>query len=56
MNVQELDAFELSDTYRETIKKLTDIGEAIKPTSQEGRDLHSLRTACLIELSRRGLR
>lgn len=44
--------------YNEGIRKaLYDLGEMHgEPRSDEGRELHSRRSACMIELARRGLR
>lgn len=56
INVSKLADIELSDIYRKTVDELFVLHEALAPTTQKGRDLHSLRTALLVELSARGLR
>ena len=42
--------------YENTKNLLLQIGEALNPTTQQGRDLHSRRTALLVEIARRGYR
>lgn len=55
-SVKDMSGFELGETFQDTRQKLIEIGEMMVPRTDEGRELHSLRAACLIELKRRGLR
>ena len=54
-SVQDMSKFELGETLHDTRQKLIDMGEMMIPKTEEGRELHSLRAACLIEMKRRGL-
>lgn len=56
LDVTTLSNEELLYGLNETISHLTKLGpgnQALHPSTQEARDLHSLRTALLVELSRR---
>lgn len=47
---------ELGVRVQEIDAQLVEAGQLLQPTTQEARDLHSLRGALLIEMSKRGLR
>lgn len=56
VDVQALSTMELL-TYHQAIRKqLYELGEMLEPRTDKGRDLHSQRTACIIELRRRNVR
>lgn len=55
VNVQLLDEAELVDRYHAVTNALMERHEALHQTTDEGRDLHSMRTALRVEMSRRGL-
>ena len=55
INVKELDDLSLLDLFRAQKETLLELKEVLSPTSQAGRDAHSLYGACKIELTRRGL-
>lgn len=54
-NVTLLDETTLLNRYHEITQTLMDRKEALRPSTDEGRDLHSQRAALRIELSRRGM-
>lgn len=56
IDVSRLNEAELSDLFNETRDKIMELGEMLAPTTDEGRRLHSVRSACLIEMSKRGMR
>lgn len=47
---------ELVDAYQDVKEKILERGEGLQQTTDEGRRLHSERTALLVELAKRGLR
>lgn len=51
--VSTLNEFQLSDRLNDLKEELLQRGEALHPTTQTGRDLHSERTAILVEINRR---
>lgn len=53
--VSSLDNMTLLETYHTTISELEKLGEMLNQKTQEGRDLHSQRTACLVEIRKRKL-
>jgi hypothetical protein len=53
--VADLGPAELLDLYGEQKQILLDLGEVLAPTTQAGRDAHSLYGACKIELVQRGM-
>lgn len=53
--VANIDPGELLDLFEEQKQILLDLGEVLTPTTQEGRDAHSLYGACKIELVQRGM-
>lgn len=55
-NVQLLDELELSTRFHAVTQELLARGEALDPTTDTGRDLHSTRSAYLVEMKRRGMR
>jgi hypothetical protein len=55
-NVQLLNEVQLLNRFTEVTQELLQMGETISPKSQKGRDLHSTRSAYLIEMKRRRLR
>lgn len=55
-NVQKIPLLELQHRLSSADQTLSSMGELMTPHSQEGRDLHSIRVAILVELSRRGMR
>ena len=55
INVTALSTYDLVALYNEQDEILLGLGEVLHPTTQEGRDSHSLRAACRIELSNRGV-
>ena len=52
-SVSVLDDAMLLKRYRDLTEELKDRKEALRPTTQVGRDLHSQRAAMLVELKRR---
>jgi len=52
----DLEDIELVDRYTEVKDALLDRQEGLNPTTEEGRRLHSERTALLVELAKRELR
>lgn len=50
-----IDDASLLKKFRDLTEELKDRKEAIHPTTATGRDLHSERASCLIELKRRGI-
>ena len=56
INVAMLTEVQLLLRYEEVKQELYDRREALNPTTDKGRELHSVRSACLIEMARRGLR
>jgi hypothetical protein len=55
VNVQRLDTEGLSARYHDVTNELLEMGEALKPRTAEGRELHSLRAALWVEMTHRGL-
>lgn len=65
VNLTELSDIALRDLFDDTREKLLAMGEMLsdlqnafgtKDSTPEARDLHSIRAACLIEMSKRGMR
>lgn len=56
VNVTELDDSKLIRLFSDVRNELFKLGEMMAPKTDRGRELHSLRTACLLETQRRGLR
>lgn len=56
VNVTVLTDIDLIDRYQEILEEILQRKEALNPTTDTGRDLHSARTACLVEMAKRGLR
>lgn len=54
--VQLLNEAELSSRLNKVTQELLRRGEALNPTTQTGRDLHSERSAYLLEMQRRRMR
>lgn len=55
VDVTTLNAVELNRLYNQCRQELLARGEMLNPTSEKGRELHSLRAACVIALRSRGL-
>jgi hypothetical protein len=55
-NLQLLNEIQLLGRFNDVTQELLEMGEALTPKSQKGRDLHSTRGACLVEMKRRRLR
>jgi hypothetical protein len=53
ISVRDLNDVELSNHFNETRDELLALGEMQQPTTDRGRELHSIRTACLVEIRRR---
>lgn len=51
-----LDDAELASRFNRVNQQLLDRSEALKATTETGRDLHSERSAYIYEMRRRGLR
>lgn len=65
VDVKALSNLELSNLLEDTRQKLLEMGEMLSDMestfgteagSPEARDLHSIRAACLVEMSERGMR
>jgi hypothetical protein len=56
ITVSLLEDWVLRTRLDETVAELIQRGEALQPTTSTGRDLHSIRTALLVEMAKRGLR
>ena len=64
IDITALNDLQLSDLFNQTRDKLLDMGEMMADSEMadpdastpEGRELHSVRAACLVELSKRGMR
>jgi hypothetical protein len=50
-----LSSLDLSERYNEVRDELLASGEMRDPTTERGRELHSIRNACLVELKKRRL-
>lgn len=55
-NVCLLDEAELVTRFQKVTRALIRSDQAVNPTTPAGRDLHSERSAYLVEMKRRGLR
>lgn len=55
MSVGVLDDMALLTRFRDLTEELKDRKEAMNPKTQTGRDLHSERNACYVELKKRKL-
>lgn len=53
VSVRDLNDAELSSCFNDTRDELLQMGEMQVPRTEKGRELHSLRAACLIEIRRR---
>lgn len=53
VSVALLDELELSKRFNEVRNELLQRGEMITPTTERGRELHSLRSAYLVEMRKR---
>jgi hypothetical protein len=53
IDVSTMSIEELVDKLDELNTELFDMGEALKPTTQESRDMHSLRNAIQVEIFKR---
>lgn len=54
-NVQLLDSAELLNRFRDCTEELKNLGEMLRPSTERGRDIHSMRAALRVELARRNL-
>jgi hypothetical protein len=54
IDVTKLDVEELLTQFDELNDELFEMGEALRPTTQRSRDLHSLRSAIYLEIQKRG--
>jgi len=54
-SVTMLDEVELSRRFNDCKQQLLRRGEMISPKTDEGRELHSLRAAYIVEMRRRGM-
>lgn len=50
-----LSNYELSDRFNSVRDKLLEINEMMAPTTDVGRELHSMRAAAIIEMRKRGM-
>lgn len=55
LNVTTLETMELLNRFQQLTEELKDREEALRPRTQEARELHSQRAAMLIELRNRGI-
>ena len=55
VDVTNLTMIALGELFSRTKQELLDIGEVLKPITQQGRDLHSVYGACIIEFNKRGV-
>jgi len=53
LDVSKMSIQELVEIFDDLNQKLFEIGEALNPTNQTSRDMHSLRNAVKLELSMR---
>jgi hypothetical protein len=56
VDVTKLNNFALINRYEDAKAKLFERKEALHQTTDEGRELQSIRAACLIEMAKRNLR
>ena len=54
VDVTKLSVQELLSKFDDINEELFEIGQALKPTTQQARDLHSLRSAIYVEIQKRG--
>jgi len=54
IDVSKLSIQELLSKFDDINNQLFKMGQALKPTNQEARDLHSLRSAIYVEIQKRG--
>ena len=54
VDVTKLSIQELLSQFDNINEQLFEMGQALKPTNQEARDLHSLRSAIYVEIQKRG--
>jgi hypothetical protein len=54
IDVSKLSVQELLSQFDDINNKLFEMGQALKPSNQEARDLHSLRSAIYVEIQKRG--
>lgn len=55
VDVTSLTTPELLDRFHTLTDKISERGELLRPTTPEGRELHSHRAAARVELAKRGL-
>lgn len=53
VDVTTLSISELVSKFDEINESLFDLGQALRPTTKEARDLHSLRSAIYVEIQKR---
>lgn len=56
IDVTKLDSNKLLSLHTAIRNELYALGEMMEPTTDRGRELHSTRAACLVEMQSRGLR
>lgn len=56
VDVNALDTVALSTLYNDIREELMELEEMLEPKSDRGRELHSIRAACVIEMRKRGMR
>jgi hypothetical protein len=56
IDVTKLDTQELLTQFDELNDELFEMEQALRPTTQRARDLHSLRSAIYVEIQKRGKR
>jgi hypothetical protein len=53
LDLSKLPQHRLSEVFNDTRDELNKRGEMMEATTPQGRELHSLRAACLVEMARR---
>jgi|694.fasta_scaffold118549_5 hypothetical protein len=54
IDVSKLSIQDLLSQFDDINNRLFEMGQALKPSNQEARDLHSLRSAIYVEIQKRG--
>lgn len=56
INVSALSDLDLSTRYNDAREELLASAEMLEARTERGRELHSVRAACLVEMTKRGMR